>query len=147
MWMCNIQIIKNGNDIRRIWLKMKTISQSFIHCIPALKKKLKIFPFENPMSSVSRESSRLKSFTGIQSNLLRSRLAAFKGVFNSCRSSIASKIEKWKICTELKSFNYMDFKVTFLHCRRIFWFQSRRRMHIAPSWALAHITYIISVLQ
>ena len=41
MWMCNIQIIKNGNDIRRIWLKTKTISQSFIHCIPALKKNWK----------------------------------------------------------------------------------------------------------
>ena len=129
-------MVKNENDFP----KLHTLHTSF-------EKKLKIFPFENPMSSVSRESSRLKSFTGIQSNLLRSRLAAFKGVFNSCRSSIASKIEKWKICTELKSFNYMDFKVTFLHCRRIFWFQSRRRMHIAPSWALAHITYIISVLQ
>ena len=95
-------MVKNENDFP----KLHTLHTSF-------EKKLKIFPFENPMSSVSRESSRLKSFTGIQSNLLRSRLAAFKGVFNSCRSSIASKIEKWKICTELKSFNYMDFKVTF----------------------------------
>ena len=134
--------------MKRIWLKTGHFSKLYALRTSSMKKNWNlIFPFENPMSSVSRESSRLKSFTGIQSNLLRSRLAAFKGVFNSCRSSIASKIEKWKICTELKSFNYMDFKVTFLHCRRIFWFQSRRRMHIAPSWALAHITYIISVLQ
>lgn len=76
-------MVKNENDFP----KLHTLHTSF-------EKKLKIFPFENPMSSVSRESSRLKSFTGIQSNLLRSRLAAFKGVFNSCRSSIASKIEK-----------------------------------------------------
>ena len=133
--------------MKRIWLKTGHFSKLYALRTSMKKNWNLIFPFENPMSSVSRESSRLKSFTGIQSNLLRSRLAAFKGVFNSCRSSIASKIEKWKICTELKSFNYMDFKVTFLHCRRIFWFQSRRRMHIAPSWALAHITYIISVLQ
>ena len=38
------------------------ISQSFMHCVPAWEKNWNlIFPFENPMSSVSRELADLKA--------------------------------------------------------------------------------------